>query len=534
MLVPLLYKSGIQRDGSNFQDEYCIDGQWIRFVGGKIKKMYGQIAIGNPDIARMNYFVIENAQGAYKLFYGTTTNLGCCSLNNNLTAITTNHQILAAPNNNVLWQFTRFINAAGQPAMAFLATNNGNNMLNNVAARLYTRSLIAADNFPATASNIQQAAAQITGGILYSHPFLFLYGENGTVLRSRTNDPINFAGGDSGLISISSEKVIYAANARGGSNSPNILFWTPSSVIYLTNVADLTNVEQPVDFQKEVLSTNSSLMSSRSVVQYDSLFYWLGTDRVFVYNGIVDKVANTANLEYFFNNVDLTKRQLIYGYRLARFSEIRWAYPEKINAGNAAIGCTRELVYNALENSWYDTAIAADYVTVFETTGEAFSYGDGPSNYPYNYANRYLRFWKKETGTTEVRDGGAVTLIPSFFSTPYMGLAAFSPSKDGKSVDKYVVLDRIEPDFPLSPGLPARTNADFIQITVTYKKYAGSNPVTTAPLNYLLTNLPPFNNPSFGKIDLRVQGRFMYITFSSNYAYDVGTILLSFKEGDGQ
>ena len=39
MRVPLLYKAGILRDGTTFQDEYCIDGQWIRFVGGKIKKM---------------------------------------------------------------------------------------------------------------------------------------------------------------------------------------------------------------------------------------------------------------------------------------------------------------------------------------------------------------------------------------------------------------------------------------------------------------------------------------------------------------
>jgi hypothetical protein len=206
----------------------------------------------------------------------------------------------------------------------------------------------------------------------------------------------------------------------------------------------------------------------------------------------------------------------------------------------AVVSCTGD--YNGLLNQWpggpgINTTFEyfdKNNVFQFETTGDIFSYGDAASNYPYNQGNAYLRFWKHEIGSVEVRDAGLQVLIPSFFSTPYMGLAAFDPSKQGKSVDKYLVLDRIEPDFSLPKGQPARTNADNIQVTVTYRKYAGSEAVTTAPITYYLTTLPPLNNPSFGKIDMRVQGRFMYITFSSSYAYDVGNILFNFKEGDGQ
>lgn len=534
MLVPLLYKSGINRDGSDFQEEYCIDGQWIRFVGGKIKKMYGQIALTNSHaiIDRINHFTIQNVQGGYKLFYATNTTLNSCDLNATLDSLN-NSQILANFNQaNALVQSVRFLDINQNPCIAFLVTQNGQNMLNTVAATLWVKKLT--DNAPAQEIGINQVPQKISGGILYANPYLLLYGNDGALLRSKTNNAVDFAGVDSGLISLSSEKVIYGANARGGSNNPNLIFWTPSSVIYVTNVGDPTNKVEPVDLQKEVISTNSSLMSSRSVVQYDALFYWLGTDRVFVYNGIVDKVINTMNLEYFYNNVDLTKKQMIYGYRVSRFSEVRWAYPEKVNTGNPNIGCTREIVYNTVENCWYDCAIARDCVSIFETTGDIFSYGDAASNYPYNQANAYLAFWKHEIGTVEVRDGGRQELIPSFFSTPYMGLAAFDPSKQGKSVDKYLVLDRIEPDFSLPRGQPARTNADTLEVKVTYKKYAGSETVTTDPITYYLTNLPPLNNPSFGKIDMRVQGRFMYITFSSSYAYDVGTILLNFKEGDSQ
>jgi hypothetical protein len=49
MRVPFVYKPGIQRDGGDFQDEYCIDGQWIRFVGGKIRKMKGQSELVAPE-----------------------------------------------------------------------------------------------------------------------------------------------------------------------------------------------------------------------------------------------------------------------------------------------------------------------------------------------------------------------------------------------------------------------------------------------------------------------------------------------------
>ena len=40
-LYPLIYSPGIQRDGTSFQSEYCIDGQWIRFQRGKVKKIGG-------------------------------------------------------------------------------------------------------------------------------------------------------------------------------------------------------------------------------------------------------------------------------------------------------------------------------------------------------------------------------------------------------------------------------------------------------------------------------------------------------------
>lgn len=521
MRVPLLYKAGILRDGTLFQDEYCIDGQWIRFVGGKIKKMKGQQQVINSP-GHVAYMSIVPDGSTTHLYYCTPNSANRMTLNLKTYTLTNDIQLL---NNGVnvglvTWASTLYT-ANTVPFIAFLRTLNATNMLSDRAGELYTKQL---DGQPLVLRDIGTNANIASGGILFSSPCLYIYGNNGTILRSKTNDPLSFDGGDSGVYSISTDKLIFGATVRGGSNAPSFLFWTANSVIYLTNIS---TGNAPVDFQKEVVTNNSSLMSSRAVVQYDSLFFWLGTDRIFVYNGIVDSIPNSINLEYFFDNVDLNKRQKIFGYKIARYGEVRWAYPEKQFAQNAAIGCTRELVYNVRENSWYDTAIQRNCVTVYEGTGDIFSYGETCINYPYENSV-FTSIWKHEIGSTEVREYGNHN-IPSFFTTPYYGFVTFNPAKTGSALDKYIVLDQIEPDFPTSV---ARTDADEVIITVNYKKYASNNLVPTTPVVFKLADLPTQSN--LGKIDFRVQGRFMNITFYCEYPYDVGTVLLNFKEGDNQ
>lgn len=539
MRVPLVYKPGIQRDGTDFQDEYCIDGQWIRFVGGKIKKMKGNKELHKPlnNIEPSYLYAYYNGNNevliyaSYNQVHECITDLNTVSNDRPVLGSDTGQEPLNLTDNaNRTWQITKYIGNDSNPYIAMLATYNGANMLSTVNGTLYWKTLRNVDTFqgyddgqiPGNTNNI------VSGGMLFSNPCLYLYGNNGTILRSRTNNPLNFDGGDSGLYKISENKLIFGASIRGGTNSPSFLFWTENSVIYLTNVADPANNDQPVDFQREEITTNSSLMSSRAVVQYDSLFFWLGTDRVFVYNGIVDSVKNDVNFEYFLENVDLTKRQKIYGYKIARYGEVRWAYPEKINTNNPNIGCTRELVYNVRENSWYDTAIRRDCVTVYEATGDIFSYGETCINYPYNPANSYKSIWKQEIGYNEVRLGGIQNNIPSFFTTPYFGYVAFNPAKNGNALDKYIVLDQIEPDFP-APSSYNRTVNDQLVIGVSYKKYASTPKTAITPLTY---NLYPQNSP--GKIDLRISARFMTITFACEHPYNVGTILINYKEGSNQ
>lgn len=524
MRVPFVYKPGIQRDGGDFQDEYCIDGQWIRFVGGKIRKMKGQLELVAPNNPLNGITFLDMYFNGTNpiLIYATTNAVHRCIVNDGLTNISNDTEVLAGLDNNMsrTWQGVKFIKD-GRAAYGLLITSNGSNMLSNVNGTLSWRYLDEDAPFEAPEE------VEASGGILYSNPCLFLYGNNGALLWSRTSDPLNFSGEDSGKETISENKLIFGASIRGGTNAPSFLFWTENSVIYLTNVAD-SNAQVPFDFQREVVTNNSSVMSFRCIVQYDSLFFWLGTDRAFVYNGIVDSIRNDVNFQFFLENVDLTKRQKIYGYKVARYGEIRWAYPEKRYSNRADIGCTRELVYNVRENSWYDTTVQRDCATVYEASGDIFSFGDSCRNYPYNPDNAYKAIWKQETGYDEVRRDGLHYNIPSFFTTPYFGLSAFNPAKNGSVIDKYLVLDQIEPDFPAPEGY-TRSVDDILDIGVSYRKYATTPKTAIDPVNF---NLNSADSP--GKIDFRVSGRFMTITFACYYPYNVGNILINFKEGDNQ
>jgi hypothetical protein len=523
MRVPLVYKPGIQRDGTDFQDQYCIDGQWIRFVNGQIKKMKGNQELHKPIGVKATYLYVYNTANGYNLIYCSNGQVNRCITD--LNTVSNDKKVLDIQDDPArMWQATKFIGNDGQPYLALLTTLNGYGMLSTINGTLFWKSMTNDDDFQTVDSLVNLAS----GGILFSNPCLYVYGNNGTILRSRTDNPLDFKGGDSGEYKISENKLIFGASIRGGNNSPSFLFWTENSVIYLTNVADPTNTKQPVDFQREEITTNSSLMSSQSVVQYDSLFFWLGTDRVFIYNGIVDSIKNDVNFEFFLENVDLTKRQKIYGYKVARYGEVRWAYPEKRYRNDPTVGCTRELVYNVRENSWYDTAIRRDCVTVYEATGDIFSYGESCTNYLFKPENSYRSIWKQETGYNEVRLGGQQYNIPSFFTTPYFGYVAFNPAKNGNSVDKYIVLDQIEPDFP-PPSNYQRTVNDELVIGVSYRKYASTPKTHITPLTY---NLYPDNSP--GKIDLRISARFMTVTFACEYPYNVGTILINYKEGSNQ
>ena len=521
-LVPIIYKPGIQRDGTTFQGETCTDGQWIRFQRGMIKKMGGMKAV-NTSFARTrrttNLLMVQNGDNL-DLYTADNTRVYRTIINHNFVVATASAPIspaiAAGAQQNVLWHSTIVIRNNVR-TIVFMQTSNARNIAQTTASNLYHQPVNSAAGTQLVAAAIP---AEATGGMCYSSPYLFIYGNNGYVRYSSIEDPLRFTGGTSGGFVISNDKVIYGANIRGGATSPSLLFWTMSSLVRTSNVGDATPL-----FKNEILSNSCSILSSRCVVEYDGMFFWPGTERFFVYNGVVGPMENRTNLNYFYDNLDMNKRQLVFGLKNQKYEEIWWFYPEKINEADLTIGCTRALIYNKRENSWYDVAISRDCGLSFDDLGIMVTCGR-----PLITPDEFNYVWRHETDVNQVwtpgAGGGQATApIPSSFTLPVFSWASpFNPNRApgtrSQAIERNIELLRIEPDFVMD-----NNRDDIMQVTVNTKRYAQSPVVSNTPVPFTRTT---------EKIDMRVQGRHMFLTFSGSGNFEMGNVQMLVSAGDGR
>jgi len=68
-----------------------------------------------------------------------------------------------------------------------------------------------------------------------------------------------------------------------------------------------------------VLTSDSSILSSDCVVDYDGVFYWAGVDRFLMFNGVVREVPNTMNLNYFYEGLNQAERSKVFAFKVPRY-----------------------------------------------------------------------------------------------------------------------------------------------------------------------------------------------------------------------
>ena len=511
-MFPLIYKAGLFRDGTDYQPEYCNDGQWIRFNEGKVKKIGGVISPGrlgayNFEKVKAITLLPNNDADRINVYLASEQKIFTFSVNQNFTNKSEITQIKSfAPSSARIFQSVVVIDN-NVKKLLFLETSNAQNIASNTKCKLHQLNI--SNN---TITEVQQTSFnnQVSGGMCYAAPHLFLYGENGYVQYSKANNPLDFSESNtSGSFNISNDKVIYAASVRGGSNSPSLLFWTLSKVVRITNVSD--NIDR-VNFQIDIVSNASSILSSRAVAEYDGLFFWIGTDRFFVYNGVVQEMVNNSSINYFFDNLDINHRQLVFSVINPRFGEIWWFYPEQ-GQDQQNVKNTRALIYNKRENSWYDTAISRDCGIFSGDFGFMSTYGNSFQN---NNTNKYL--WKHEVGEKEIAENEIDASIMSSVTTPFISQAAFNAQNPMNGIDKFLELRRIEPDFVMSD------KSKELQVRINTKRYAQSALTTSDAIIF---------TGETEKIDTREQGRAISLTFSSAHDFRMGNIMLLMASGDG-
>ena len=197
---------------------------------------------------------------------------------------------------------------------------------------------------------------EVSGGVVVLHPYIFVYGDNGLIKNCVAGDPYDWNGADSNETNVASTKIVKGLPVRGGSNAPSGLFWALDSLIrvsYSPTTITVGATSSTFYWRYDIVSSQSSILSSQSVIEYDGVYYWCGSDRFLLYNGTVKEIKNTFNQNYFFDNLNYAQRQKVYATKVPRFGEIWWFFP----SGDSE-ECNDAVIYNVREDSWYDAGEA--------------------------------------------------------------------------------------------------------------------------------------------------------------------------------
>ena len=234
----------------------------------------------------------------------------------------------------------------------------------NIPANTYVLSAtVAGGNTSVVLSNAATATAtgvtltfdnqiSVSGGVCMLYPYLFVYGNNGLIQNCDAGNFNNWSSGAANATNVASTKVVKGLPLRGGTTSPAGLFWTLDSLVRVT-YAPTTVGSSVIYWRYDLITQQSSIMSSQCVIEYDGIYYWCGVDRFLQYNGVVQEIPNSQNQNWFFDNLNFSQRQKVWVSKVPRWGEIWWFYPR-----GDATECTDAIIYNVREKTWYDAGEA--------------------------------------------------------------------------------------------------------------------------------------------------------------------------------
>ena len=647
-------KPGVQRDGTVFDKQFYNSGRWVRFQRGRPRKIGGFREIVNDLAGPSRGIYLNPQQNFNNVFNGYAGGLQLLPINNAGTGSGITDMTLTGftANVNNLWQFDAFFDVSGSGNNLLLAhpgqngtliDNNintpvlGGNITGTSMAPIGVFTQVAATitsgspNITLTTANILIGAGQsvsgtgipsgatvvsisttalvisapatangssitltfdnvisVSGGVVTLHPYVFVYGNDGLIRNSSAGNANDWVSADANEVSAATGKIVQGLPVRGGSNAPSGLFWSLDSLI---RVSYIGGVGTPPQFWRyDLISSQSSILSSQSVIEYDGVYYWCGVDRFLLYNGVVKEIPNTFNQNYFFDNLNYDAREKVWVTKVPRFGEIWWFYPR----GNAT-ECTDAIIYNVRENCWYDAGespgaqrSAGFFSQVFHypitadwninasggiLTATITNAGSGYTNGTFNNTPLTGGAGTGATANITVAGGIVTSVVINGHGVNYAVGNTLSASLAGgagfvltvATLMSFVSLfqneigtDKVSGSTALAiesffetndlgwvaggPSQPApvgdnkwlrleRVEPDFVQsgvmeLYVTGRSFAQSSDVTSSAYTF---------DPNTDKIDMREQRRELRLKFVSNVAggdYQLGKVILDADVGD--
>jgi len=263
-----------------------------------------------------------------------------------------------------LWQFDAQFSPQGGDLSIF--AHPGKNLVNidsGVASQVLVGAITPNSNYQWTFTGLSDSQGQnptykpisVDGGVCVLYPFIFVYGSNGFIANNNVSATYldrnfyDWNGPFANQTNVAPSKIVKGVTMRGGTNSPSGLFWATDSLIRVSFNSQATSIYWTYD----IISSQISIMSSNTVVEMDGIYFWMGVDRFYLYNGSVKVLPNDKNVNYLFDNLNYSQRQKVWATKVPRFNEIWFFYPR-----GTATECTDAIIYNVKDNLWYDAGQA--------------------------------------------------------------------------------------------------------------------------------------------------------------------------------
>jgi len=498
---------GIRRDGAYIEgDLTCTEGRWVRFDRGRPRKMAGYQNLIGLTKGPANAIWVSDKDLGPGIYTGRTDGIDYVRLQGTTPYPPVDRSPAGFTDDaRHLWQFDQLYSSTSSASV--IIANPGLN-LQDIANSTNSPIYYAVDNDTTdfAALNPTDGTTTLTGvsgGVAVLHPYAFYYGNDGYITWSAPNEPANLASADGGGKAagarIAESKIVRGLPYRGGpGNSPAGLFWSLNSLVRLSFIGG------SAVFQADIVSNDTTIMSSSTPIEYDGQFFWLGTDRFYVFNGVVRELANQMNLDFFFDNVNRTYAQKIFSFKVPRRGEVWWCFP----FGNSTY-CNWAVIYNVRNGKWYDTELPGDGRSsgaAAQVLGYPYLTGAAPAPISGGY-----NVWQHETGLNEV-DGNTTNAIFSYYRTGNLALL-------NNGVNKNIYVEKVEPDF---------VQAGDMSMRVAGKNNARGDDILSDPF--------PFS-PTTQLIHPKHTRRFLQLQFESNTLdgnYLMGTPVLHLQDSDAR
>ena len=433
------FPAGIQRDGTAFDSKKYLDALWCRFRLGRPRKMGGYQTVTDAinGVGRKIHCFYTGNNVIVHIGHSRGLQQVTLDQNGNLIGIADRTPATFAGGIDPGWTFDAMFNATAS-TVELVAHCNSN--ISQIASTVETAPFIGQIDIasplvpfvnPGLTDGSTYTPPSVAGGVFCVQPYVCDFNSNGFVGWSAPLLPntLGITGGDStaGNNRVSAQKIVAGMALRGGGiQSPAGLVWSLSELIgFVFNGTTAV-------WTFSTISPSSSILAGATVVEYDGLYFWAGTDRFLVFNGTVNEVPNPYNQDWFFDNINRTYAGRSFAFKVPRYGEI-WFCAPLFNSTE----CNYAAIYNVRENCWYDTALPnGGRGAAYFAQGFPYPIMSGVTSDTNGFS-----LWTHETGTDEINLSGAVP-INSYFDSPYIGGAKNDPASN-----QNLSIQTLEPDL---------------------------------------------------------------------------------------